>query len=143
VVLTTTKVSICFFYRRIFQDRLSSILLSCLMAIMTVLTVTLFIEGFFACEFGGAFWSPAGCGVSFPKSSAFFVYGSAALSVSADIFLMAFALWRIIPLSAIAITRAQKISLYAIISLGWLAIAASLVRAIRTGETAQSLDPTC
>jgi len=141
VVLTTTKLSICLFYRRIFQDRLDKILSSSLMAFMAVFTVALFIEGFFACEFGGAFWAPAGCGLaSFAEYSAFFIYGSAALSVSADIFLMAFALWRIVPLS---IARAQKISLYTIISLGWLAITASLTRAISTGKTSQSSDPTC
>lgn len=141
VVLTTTKLSICLFYRRIFQDRLNNILSSSLMAFMVVFTVALFIEGFFACEYGGAFWAPTGCGLaSFAEYSAFFIYGSAALSVSADLFLMAFALWRIIPLS---IARAQKISLYIIISLGWLAITGSLIRAIRTGETSQSLDPTC
>lgn len=141
VVLTTTKISISIFYLRIFQDRLSKILLSCLMAFMTAFTVTLFVEGFFACEFGGVLWAPAGCGLaSFRRLSDFFIYGSAALSVSADLFLMGFALWSVIPLG---MARVQKLSLYVIISLGWLAIAASLFRAIRTGQLAASQDPTC
>ena len=143
VVLTTTKLSICLFYRRIFQDSISRTLSVALMAFMTVFTLALFIDGFFACNLGGAYWSPAGplCGrPSFVKNIAFFVYGSAVLSVVADLFLMAFALWRIFPLG---IARAQKISLYAVISLGWLAIAASLIRAILTGQTIDSRDPTC
>ena len=143
VVLTTTKLSICFFYRRIFQDSLSKISSVVLMAFMTVFTVVLFIDGFFACNVGGAFWSPEGtkcAGPSFAKNIAFFVYGSATLSVFVDLLLMAFALWRIFPLR---IARAQKTSLYVIISLGWLAIIASLVRAIRTGKTIKSTDPTC
>jgi len=143
VVLTTTKLSICLFYRRIFQDSLSNISSVVLMAFMTVFTVVLFIDGFFACDLGGAFWSPDGskcAGPSFTKNIAFFIYGSATLSVVVDLLLMAFAFWRIFPLG---IARAQKISLYAIISLGWLAITASLVRAIRTGQTIKSTDPTC
>jgi len=143
VVLTTTKLSICLFYRRIFQDSLSKISSVVLMAFMTVFTVVLFIEGFFACDLGGAFWSPEGgrcTGPSFARNIAFFVYGSATLSVVVDLLLMGFALWRIFPLR---IARAQKISLYVIISLGWLAITASLVRAIRTGQTIKSRDPTC
>ena len=148
VVLTTTKLSICLFYRRIFQDRLSKISSVVLMAFMTVFTVVLFIDGFFACDLGGAFWSPDGknpdgsqCnGPSFTKNIAFFIYGSATLSVVVDLLLMAFALWRIFPLR---IARAQKISLYIIISLGWLAIAASLVRAVLTGQTIKITDPTC
>lgn len=142
VVLTTTKLSICFFYRRIFQDSLSKISSVVLMAFMTVFTVVLFIDGFFACDLGGAFWSPEGikcAGPSFAKNIAFFVYGSATLSVVVDLLLMAFALWRIFPLR---IAQSQKISLYVIISLGWLAITASLVRAIRTGKTIKSRDPT-
>ena len=141
VVLTTTKLSICLFYRRIFQDSLSKISSVVLMAFMTVFTVVLFIDGMFACNLKSAFWSPAGreCANPFPKI-AFFIYGSATLSVVVDLLLMAFALWRIFPLW---IARAQKISLYVIISLGWLAITASLVRAVRTGQTIKSRDPTC
>jgi hypothetical protein len=114
-----------------------------LMVFMTVFTVALFIDGFFACDLGGAFWSPLGkkCGdPSYSKNISFFVYGSATLSVVVDLLLMAFALWRIFPLQ---IARAQKLSLYTIISLGWLAIAASLIRAIRTGQIIKSTDPTC
>ena len=141
VVLTTTKLSICLFYRRIFQDSLSKISSVVLMAFMTVFTVVLFIDGMFACNLKSAFWSPAGrkCANPFPKI-AFFIYGSATLSVVVDLLLMAFALWRIFPLW---IARAQKISLYVIISLGWLAIAASLVRAILIGKIIKSEDPTC
>jgi hypothetical protein len=143
VALTTTKLSICIFYRRIFQDPLSSISSIALMAFMTVFTVALFIDGFFACNIGGAFWSPVGkkCfAPSYAKSIAFSIYGSATLSVTVDLLLMAFALWRVFPLG---IARPQKISLYAIISLGWLAIAASIARAIRAGQTIESRDPTC
>ena len=143
VVLTTTKLSICLFYRRIFQDSLSNISSVVLMAFMTVFTVALFIDGFFACELRSAFWSPASdkcTSHSFTTITAFFIYGSATLSVVVDLLLMAFALWRIFPLW---IARAQKISLYVIISLGWLAIAASLARAILTGKIIKSTDPTC
>jgi hypothetical protein len=143
VVLTTTKLSICIFYRRIFQDSLSNISSVALMAFMVVFTVALFIDGFFACNIGGAFWGPMGgrCWApSYAKNIAFFIYGSATLSVAADLLLMAFALWKVYPLG---IARSQKISLYAIISLGWLAITASIVRAIRTGQTIESRDPTC
>jgi hypothetical protein len=143
VVLTTTKLSICIFYRRIFQDSFSNISSIALMAFMIIFTVALFINGFFACNVGGAFWSPAGGRCSAPtyaKSIAFSIYGSATLSVTVDLLLMAFALWKIYPLG---IARPQKISLYAIISLGWLAITASIVRAIRTGKTIDSRDPTC
>lgn len=143
IVLTTTKLSICLFYRRIFQDSLSKISSVVLMAFMAVVTVAVFIDGFFACDISGAFWSPYGkkcADPSFAKNIAFFIYGSATLSVVVDLLLMAFALWRIFPLG---IARAQKISLYTIISLGWLAITASLVRAIRTGQTIKSRDPTC
>jgi hypothetical protein len=143
VVLTTTKLSICLFYRRIFQDSISRILSVALMAFMTIFTIALFIDGFFACNLGGAYWSPEGrqcVGPSFAKNIAFFVYGSATLSVVADLFLMAFALWRVFPLG---IARAQKISLYVVISLGWLAITSSLIRAVLTGQTIDSMDPTC
>ena len=143
VVLTTTKLSICIFYRRIFQDSFSEISSIALMAFMTIFTVALFINGFFACDIGGAFWAPAGkrcLAPSYTKIIAFSIYGSATLSVTVDLLLMAFALWRVYPLR---ITRSQKTSLYAIISLGWLAITASIVRAIRTGKTIESTDPTC
>jgi hypothetical protein len=142
IVLTTTKLSICLFYRRIFQDSLSKISSVVLMAFMAVFTVALFIDGFFACNLGSAFWSPAWdkcTSHSFTKITAFFIYGSATLSVVVDLLLMAFALWKIFPLW---IARAQKISLYVIISLGWLAIAASLVRAILTGRIIKVEDPT-
>jgi hypothetical protein len=143
IVLTTTKLSICLFYRRIFQDSLSKISSVVLMAFMTIFTAALFIDGFFACDLGGAFWSPDDVichGPSSAKNIAFSIYGSATLSVIVDLLLMAFALWRIFPLE---IARPQKISLYVIISLGWLAITASLVRAVRTGQTIKSRDPTC
>ena len=113
------------------------------MAFMTIFTAALFIDGFFACDLGGAFWSPDEVichGPSSAKNIAFSIYGSATLSVIVDLLLMAFALWRIFPLE---IARPQKISLYVIISLGWLAITASLVRAVRTGQTIKSRDPTC
>jgi hypothetical protein len=143
VVLTTTKLSICIFYRRIFQDSFSNISSIALMAFMTIFTVALFINGFFACNLGGAFWAPPEekCSApSYARNIAFSIYGSATLSVNVDLLLMAFALWRVYPLG---IARSQKISLYAIISLGWLAITASIVRAILTGKTIESTDPTC
>jgi hypothetical protein len=143
VILTTTKLSICIFYRRIFQDSFSNISSIALMAFMTVFTVALFIDGFFACNIGGAFWAPPArkCwNPTYAKSIPFSVYGSAALSIAVDLLLMAFAVWKVYPLR---IARSQKISLYAIISLGWLAITASIIRAIRTGQTIESTDPTC
>ena len=143
VVLTTTKLSVCLFYRRIFQDPLSNILSVSLMAFMTAFTIALFIDGFFACDLGGAYWSPVGpkcVSTSFGQNLGFFVYGSATLSVGVDLFLMAFAVWKVFPLP---IARGQKLSLYTIISLGWLAIIASIIRAVRTGQTFASRDPTC
>jgi hypothetical protein len=135
VVLTTTKLSICLFYRRIFQDRRSIILTNCLIAYMTIFTLALFIQGFFACTLGGAYWSPSAPNCT---ETGFVVYGSAVLSISVDLFLMAFAVLGVAPLR---IARAQKASLYVIISLGWLAITASIIRAIRTGQTLSSKDP--
>ncbi|PMD27089.1 hypothetical protein NA56DRAFT_743445 [Hyaloscypha hepaticicola] len=108
VCLGTTKLGICAFYLRIFQDRISKVIIRSTMGPIS----------------GDWNMIPAVCGNQDPG-----IITSATVNILSDVILIAFVTPRILPLN---ITKQQKISLLSIVSLGLLVIVAAAMRATFT-----------
>ncbi|KAF8859300.1 hypothetical protein BDZ45DRAFT_621279 [Acephala macrosclerotiorum] len=124
--LGATKLSICAFYLRIFQDHASKVIIKSTMGFIALFTFGLSIGIIFQCRPISGDWNnvPAVCGNQDPG-----IIASAICNILSDIFLMIFVTPRIL---ALKITKQQKISLLTILFLGLLVIVAAAMRMIFT-----------
>ncbi|KAE9369998.1 hypothetical protein N431DRAFT_512041 [Stipitochalara longipes BDJ] len=126
VCIGTTKLGVCAFYLRIFQDRVSKVIIRSTMGFIALFTFALSIGIIFQCRPISGDWNnvPAKCGNQDPG-----IIASAIVNILADIILMTFVTPRIL---ALKITKQQKISLLTIVFLGLLVIVAATMRIIFT-----------
>ncbi|PMD41971.1 hypothetical protein L207DRAFT_391012, partial [Hyaloscypha variabilis F] len=127
VCVGTTKLGLCAFYLRIFQDRVSKVIIRSTMGFIALFTFALSIGIIFQCRpiYVGD-WNdvPAKCGNQDPG-----IIASGIVNILSDIILLIFVTPRILGLQ---ITKQQKISLLAIVSLGLLVIVAATMRIVFT-----------
>ncbi|KAH6665666.1 hypothetical protein B0J14DRAFT_209952 [Halenospora varia] len=133
-VLAVTKVGICLFYLRIFNDRTSKLSVYGLIAFVVLTFLPVQFAVVFRCHPVSDAWTivSPNCGLQNP-----IVYASAACNIVADIMLMAFVIPRFLPLQ---MARRQKISLICIVSLGVLVIIAAITRLARVAHLATDPD---
>ncbi|KAF8853463.1 hypothetical protein BDZ45DRAFT_560611, partial [Acephala macrosclerotiorum] len=122
VVLCLTKLGICVFYLRIFQDKLSKQFVYAMMAFTAVSTLIIEFVFVFQCSPVSDAWAivNSNCRPTNPS-----VIANAVCNIVADVAIMAFAIPRVLPLQ---MTARQKATLLVLVSLGVLVIAASIVR---------------
>ncbi|KAF2676927.1 hypothetical protein K458DRAFT_320882, partial [Lentithecium fluviatile CBS 122367] len=130
--LALPKFSICLSYLRIFYfDKPGRHLIQALMAVLTLTTFPFSIQEALSCKPVHVYWTelrPAG--KCTPGLTGFYLNG--ALNASVDLSLMAILVPRILHLK---MNNQQKGVLLGIVSLGLLAVAASIVRMVRVGTT--------
>ncbi|TGO60700.1 hypothetical protein BCON_0033g00120 [Botryotinia convoluta] len=128
VSLMMVKVAICLVYSRIFQDRLSRIIVYSLLAFQIVSTIPLTLIVVFQCDPIVSQWDfsveQVRCIDPLPGIITF-----TTCSVFSDVALILFAVPRVLPLK---INKRQKATLVAIVSFGILVIIASIIRFIRS-----------
>ncbi|KAL1636205.1 hypothetical protein SLS58_009899 [Diplodia intermedia] len=135
LALALTKVSACLLYARVFADRRNRAL--CVAALCFVAAYTLPLEAVSAaqCRPVAAVWGKGGrCIDTVPA-----FYASAACNVVADVWIIAHAVPRVLPLQ---IPRRQKGLLLFFLSLGWLTIIASIIRVVRISTILREPDKT-
>jgi hypothetical protein len=140
IVLCTIKLSICFFYLRIFhvEKRMRWLIHACIWFLIVYSLVFEFIS-MFQCHPIHAFWdfaARATGGTCLNTIPAF--YASGACNITSDLLLMAIVVPKI---RELRIKRGQKIVIVCIVSLGWLAVAASVLRVVRLSTLLHSPDP--
>ncbi|TGO85042.1 hypothetical protein BPOR_0438g00130 [Botrytis porri] len=128
VSLMMVRVAICLVYSRIFQDRLSRIIVYSLLAFQIVSTIPLTLIVVFQCDPIVSQWDfsveQVRCIDPLPGIITF-----TTCSVFSDVALILFVLPRVLPLK---INKRQKATLVAIVCFGILVIIASIVRFIRS-----------
>ncbi|KAF7946440.1 hypothetical protein EAE96_009438 [Botrytis aclada] len=128
VSLMMVRVAICLVYSRIFQDRLSKIIVYSLLAFQILSTVPLTLIVVFQCDPIVSQWDfsveQVRCLDPLPGIITF-----TTCSVFSDVALILFVVPRVIPLK---INKRQKATLVAIVSFGILVIIASIIRFIRS-----------
>ncbi|KAF4628888.1 hypothetical protein G7Y89_g9255 [Cudoniella acicularis] len=132
--LAITKVGICLFYLRIFQDRVSKILVYLITGFVVLTFLPLELGVVFRCSPVSDAWKfgNANCAAQNPR-----VFAAAACNIFADVLLMAFVFPRF---ASLKMGRRQKISLMAIVSLGFLVIIVAIIRVARVAHLADDLD---
>ncbi|TGO34560.1 hypothetical protein BHYA_0192g00240 [Botrytis hyacinthi] len=128
VSLTMVRVAICLVYSRIFQDRLSKIIVYSLLAFQIVSTIPLTLIVVFQCDPIVSQWDfsveQVRCIDPLPGVITF-----TTCSIFSDVALILFVVPRVLPLK---IDKRQKATLVAIVSFGILVIIASIIRFIRS-----------
>ncbi|KAF7940646.1 uncharacterized protein EAE97_006832 [Botrytis byssoidea] len=128
VSLMMVRVAICLVYSRIFQDRLSKIIVYSLLAFQIVSTIPLTLIVVFQCDPIVSQWDfsveQVRCIDPLPGIITF-----TTCSVFSDVALILFVVPRVLPLK---INKRQKATLVAIVSFGILVIIASIIRFIRS-----------
>lgn len=117
-IMGLTKISICFFYRRIFQDRLSRILADSTSVFIIIYTIPFICLNIFTCNPISAAWTHGGS--DYPDhchSMTNLFVGFPTCNMAVDIWMIAIVVPRILPLR---LARRQKIALVLIVSSGWM-----------------------
>jgi hypothetical protein len=142
VVLCTTKLSICLLYLRIFhvEKRMRWLIHASIWFLVTY-SILFEVLCIFQCHPIRAYWDftirpPMGTASCLNTIPVF--YASGACNIVSDLLLMAIVVPKI---RELRIKRGQKIALLCIVSLGWLAVAASVVRIVRLSSLLHSPDP--
>ncbi|CZR59409.1 uncharacterized protein PAC_09301 [Phialocephala subalpina] len=119
--LCISKLGICVFYHRVFQDHTSRILVYLIIGFLIISTIPVQTLVILLCHPVTRPWNfgPEKC---LPR-----IYVSGISNILADVLLMAFVIPRILPLQ---IGRKQKISLLFVLSLGILVIVAASIRLV-------------
>ncbi|CZR67374.1 related to integral membrane protein [Phialocephala subalpina] len=121
-VLCLTKLGICVFYLRVFQDKTSKYIVYIIVAFVTVSALVIELVFIFQCSPVSDAWNfvNPNCKPANPS-----VIANTVCNILADVVIMAFAIPRVLPLQ---MRRRQKVSLLMVVGLGVLVIAASIVR---------------
>ncbi|KAL1640002.1 hypothetical protein SLS58_007428 [Diplodia intermedia] len=130
LTLSLTKIAICLFYLDIFADPLNRRLAQAALAYIVAYTLPLLALSIFQCAPIAAYWDKslaadpaARCVPMHPH-----FWACAVCNMLADAWLAAQVVPNIVPLQ---IPRRQKVALLGVVSLGWLVLAASVVRIVR------------
>lgn len=113
--LSLTKISICLFYLRVFQDKTSRRISIASIVFIALYTIPLIFAGSIRCIPVRKMydpWVPGHCN----NQTAFYI-ASAALNAVMDAWLIVVVVPRILPLK---LPRRQKIALLVVVSLGWV-----------------------
>jgi hypothetical protein len=140
LVLFATKIGLCFFYLRIFQDSTSRRIVYVMISILSLSFIPCELLAIFRCRPINYAWSleyfnTSSCLPRFP-----IIYGAAAMNILGDVFLMAFVIPRIMGLQ---MGKKQKASVIFVVSLGLLVVAAAVTRLVRIIQVGNDLDSTC
>ncbi|PMD37525.1 hypothetical protein L207DRAFT_531807 [Hyaloscypha variabilis F] len=132
-VICTTKLGICTFYLRVFQDKGSKMLIYSLLGFIITTALVIELAFIFACKpVAGAWAIPQTCASPFAS-----FYANTITSVMADVALMVFVIPRVLPLQ---MAPKQKIILLCVVSLGVLIIIAAYIRLDRIVKLNESND---
>jgi len=139
IVLCTTKLSICFFYLRIFhvEKRMRSLIHACIIFLVTYSLIFELIC-IFQCHPIRAFWDFSARATGKCLNTIPVFYASGACNILSDLLLMAIVVPKI---HELRIKTSQKTILVCIVSLGWLAVAASIIRLVRISSLLHTPDP--
>lgn len=153
-VLCVTKIGICAFYLRVFQDKGSKRLVYLLLAFIAIPFIVIEAYYIFSCKPISAAWNPLlladHCLPQMPSC-----FANTVLNVIADILVMAFLLPRISMLIFVSVkfklteivspqpAPRQKQTLIAVVSLGILVIIASIIRLYFLVNVDESADLSC
>ncbi|KAK7729440.1 hypothetical protein SLS57_001925 [Botryosphaeria dothidea] len=145
LALSLTKISVCLFYLRVFGSSSSSasrtnrlLCIACI-GFVVAYTIPLEVVSIVQCRPPDAVWNTA------PGESAQCIdtipafYTSAACNMAVDLWLIAYAVPRVLPLP---LPRRQKVVLLFFVSLGWMVIVASVVRVVRISTILHEEDKT-
>lgn len=137
LVLCFTKLGICLFYLRVFQDKRSKYIVYIIAAFTIISTLIIEVVFIFQCNPVSDAWRfiKPNCKPGPPSMIA-----NTVCSVVADICIMAFVIPRVLPLQ---MAPRQKASLLGVVSLGVLVIAASVVRCYLTSTLLTDSDLSC
>lgn len=155
-VLGTTKLGICSFYLRIFQDKWSKRFIYALLAFILVAALTMEFTIIFSCKPVSDAWALGEKDCLPPQPS---YIGNTIANVFSDLALMAFVIPKICefflgdlmrarqlnisPKAALQIPRRQKIYIFSVVSLGILVVIASIFRLISIIRFNNSPDLAC
>ncbi|KAN0099524.1 hypothetical protein V8E51_013299 [Hyaloscypha variabilis] len=132
-VICTTKLGICTFYLRVFQDKRSKMLIYSLLGFIIITALVIELAFIFACKpVSGAWAIPQTCASPFAS-----FYANTIASVMADVALVVFVIPRVLPLQ---MALKQKIILLCVVSLGVLIIIAACIRLDRIVKLNESND---
>ena len=139
--MPTAKISICLSYIRVFKaDQRHKLYIIALVVYMVVAYTVLFFLSLFQCKPISAFWQRTGQSASACTNitKAYYINGVSSLAI--DVLLIAIVMPPILRLN---MHRRQRIAVIAVISLGWIAVAAGIVRMVRTSRLigATNIDP--
>jgi len=139
--LPIVKLSICISYRDIFQShRASRLLINFVAVFLMLLGISLLAVSIFQCSPVNAFWTELENRALHCRDIIAAYYVNGVGNIVSDIILMGVAVPRIL---ALQMPQRQKVALLCVVSLGWLAVVAGLVRMVRTARMARiNPDPT-
>ncbi|KAH8776000.1 hypothetical protein F5882DRAFT_162477 [Hyaloscypha sp. PMI_1271] len=134
-VICITKLGICTFYMRVFQDKQSKRVIYSLLGFIAITALIIELAFLFSCKpVSGAWAIPPTC--ASPLAS---FYANTITGVIADVALMVFVIPRVLPLQ---LPLKQKIILLSVVSLGLLIIVAACIRLDRIIMLDESNDKT-
>jgi hypothetical protein len=126
VTLALTKLSICLFYLRIFNDKMTKYVVYTTMGFICLYTIPTVIFSVFQCKPVEGYWNVTEASTCVNPSPAFYVNGIG--NILADAWLVVIVVPRIWGLK---MAPKQKMALFVIITLSWLVIIAAIVRMVR------------
>ncbi|KUJ08230.1 uncharacterized protein LY89DRAFT_742070 [Mollisia scopiformis] len=132
--IMATKLRICAFYMRVFQDRRSKMFVWATAGYILAFSIPLIIATILQCSPPQGAWKPvpSKCHDGRPPFEA-----SAILGIIADCLLLAFVIPRIL---ALHLPRRQKVSLFAVCCMSILVIIAAIIRLVRVLKVVDSTD---
>lgn len=126
VTLALTKISICFFYLRLFSDTIAKRLIYLTIAVILLYAIPTVLFSVFQCNPVRGYWIKTINSKCLNTLPAFYINSIG--NILADIWLIIFVIPRIWRLK---MAQKQKVALFAIITLSWLVVIAALVRVVR------------
>ncbi|KAE9366940.1 hypothetical protein N431DRAFT_286089, partial [Stipitochalara longipes BDJ] len=126
MTLALTKLSICLFYLRLFNDKATKYVVYTTMGFICIYTIPTVIFSIFQCKPVDGYWNVSENSTCVNPSAAFYVNGVG--NILTDAWLVTMIVPRIWSLK---MAWKQKIALFSIITLSWLVIIAAIVRMIR------------
>ena len=131
-VMLLAKVSMCLSYRRIlYMETPRRIILEILIAILIAQGIAMEVYSIFLCNPISAFWTTIYTWDTRCKDVSISFFMSGATNLITDVILICMMLPQVLHLK---VNQRQRIALLTVVSLGWLAVAAGILRLVRVSK---------
>jgi len=132
--IAATKISICFFYLRLFSDQTAKRCIYLTMCIILLYTIPTELFTIFQCKPVQGYWDKKVNAKCLNTLPAFYI--NSISNILVDIWLIIFVAPRVWKLS---IAKKQKLALLTVVTFSWLVVVAAMVRVVRLSNVFRSV----